>query len=284
MNIDIIDGIYSKQISPFRYGDKSGYMFTIPQSNYIESFSLIITPQSYDLLYDDVKNQLMSCVVCLDYGMQSSLNCNLFDCLVLSSINHRKIKYNDMGQLIIPLDFWIEGNDQTSNYILRQQLNILLIIHELPLKVQIRVKYRQVVRDTQLKLFEDSIFIVYPRLRLGAWGNISIRSEWIVIYGKEDINVSSIQYVHHNDVYNKNGRIIVSNNIIQKRIFSLLYNIIPINHQYLDMKGIRNDYYMYMDVEYRIIEIMNVNSTSIEPSQEMIIFSVGNFPNHLLLI
>lgn len=267
-NMNIINASYSHSIDPRFPSSMGGYKYCVPSVGNIKSLSIIIT--THDLLPEQIRDELAQCDVYFIYDDRHMMGGLLLDGLVLSYIKGRKIKWNDDGQLIIPLDSCIANEDNIINLILQEPLRVLLCTPKLPFDVQLQVKYFPVDHEIFINN-RDWTFQISSRE--GHRRCIFTKTEFIVIHVEIDIDVLGVQYI----LYDDNCRVIdtiTTNNIIKKRMFGGLYNIIPINYQYSNMKELRKDHLKHMDNALVGVDIINVTSMPQVTISDMNIFSI----------
>lgn len=254
MNVTYMNGIYKSNISVGDLINLSGYVFDLRESDRtIKSLSLVISSISNC----DIDYYLKSCeVVFWRYGSHIVHN-QLANLLVLSRIKGRKI-IRDIDQIVVPIDFWIA--DEIDVNVQLDDSHIMIVTPELPVNIELKVKYAHI----KYTVPNERTYLTAPFYWIQ---DISERifcycPEFTVIYGDTDVDILSIQYTTP-----QISNTITYDCIIKKRVFGKLYNIIPITHQYSDMKDIRNNYqlddcnkdYIIIEKIVTIPETINVN-------------------------
>lgn len=272
--MDLIDTPYSQHINLYFLECFSGYLFELPTSGNIKSLSLVIT--AGNLSVNQIRDYLSLSKIYLHYRGYIFMYCRVLDGLFLSLIKGRKVKTNNVGQLIVPVDFWVEECDNMLNCSIYNHSKVLLSTREMPFKIQLRVKYYSNIDNT---LMNDWGYVFSANWSTPESSNNSctcFNTELIVIYGNIELDVLSIQY-ELRDIIHHNSRTVVSNHVIQKRIWGTLYNIIPINYQYMDMKEICDDHLMRTGVEEFNIKIDNIISIPTISMLDMNICSINHW-------
>lgn len=251
--MSLIDGVYDSHIHINCWENVGGYRFKMVESDYrVKSLSLIINSASCDSFYDKLSSRN---VLIRSSDNEYSMRGPLLDQLLLSYIKGRKTK-RDINQITIPIDFRIAEGGCYFNLPMNKS-EVILITSQLSVNIQLRIKYHHATNiacDAGKYLFLDTFCYYHNHNRY----NYSYKCpEFIAIYSNEDIDVLSVHYT----LYDKNNKPIENttcDNVMKKRIFGRLYNIISLGYQYSSMKDIIGDYTFNRCNEFYYVTIDDV--------------------------